>query len=429
MRMKALWFSNSPCGSVMRNKSTVVKSGGWLISLESELKKVDRLQLEVAFFSDKEEPPFYFDGVKYYPMCRSFYKSRNGINRVRERFVPQRVSDAKVLPIMLDVIRQSKPDIIHIHGTEEAFGLIAEHVKDIPIAFSIQGLLAPYAEKFFSGIPADFVEKHERLSDKLRGVSLIKDYRNMLYRAQRELGYLRKAKYVLGRTFWDREITGLCNPLRRYFIVNEILRKPFYGSQWDKSGFSQRMKIVSTVSVGIYKGFETLLKAARLLKEYAAFEFEWSVIGYDENSRLAGLVRQMTGIVPGDCNVKFCGRLDAGSMVAVLLDSDIYCHVSHMENSPNSVCEAMVLGMPVVATNAGGTPSLLDDGKEGLLYQDGDPYILAGRIAMLASDFGFARRLGRAARERALRRHDPQGVTGELMSAYRQILDLEHERR
>ena len=426
--MKVLWFSLSPCGSLRRNGEQRVIQG-WMISLEDAIKRSGNVQLEVAFFSDSTEAPFSFEGVTYYPMCRNLYKKRNGLNRIKERYVSQDRRDARVLPIMLDVVRQSKPDLIHIHGTEEAFGLIAEHVKDIPIAFSIQGLLAPYAEKFFSGIPADFVAKHERLVDKLRGMSFVRDYENILYRAQRELGYLYKAKYVFGRTFWDREVTGLLNPSRHYFVVNEILRKPFYCAQWDKSGFSQKVKIVSTVSIGIYKGFETLLKAARLLTEYAAFEFEWNVIGYDDNSRLAGLIRQMTGIVPKDCNVKFCGRLDADNMVEVLLGSDIYCHVSHIENSPNSVCEAMILGLPVVATNAGGTPSLLDDGKEGLLCQDGDPYILAGRIAMLAADFGFARRLGQAARERALRRHDPQCVTGELMAAYRQILDFEHERR
>ena len=135
----------------------------------------------------------------------------------------------------------------------------------------------------------------------------------------------------------------------------------------------------------------------------------------------------MTGIASKDYHISFCGRLDADNMTDVLLDSDIYCHVSHIENSPNSVCEAMMLGLPVIATNAGGTSSLLDDGKDGLLYQDGDPYILAGRIAMLASDFALATRLGQTARRRALKRHDPQNVTNELMSAYRQIIEMEHE--
>lgn len=40
---------------------------------------------------------------------------------------------------------------------------------------------------------------------------------------------------------------------------------------------------------------------------------------------------------------------------------------SHIENSPNNLCEAMILGMPCIATDAGGTSTLLSNMKDGLL--------------------------------------------------------------
>ena len=168
--MKILWFTNSPCGSIKRNPVLTVKSGGWLISLEAEIKKENNIQLEVAYFSDKHENSFVFENVKYYPMCRNKFDAGKGLNRIRERFIPQKDKDKKALPIMLDVVKQSQPDIIHIHGTEESFGLISDYIRDIPIVFSIQGMITPYKEKFFSGIPKEYAYKFDSLYDKVKGV-------------------------------------------------------------------------------------------------------------------------------------------------------------------------------------------------------------------------------------------------------------------
>ena len=82
MRMKILWFSLSPCGSVRRNNSKYVIQG-WMVSLEDEIKKCKGIQLEVAFFSDRKEEPFVFDGVKYYPMYQNIFDTSKGVNRIR----------------------------------------------------------------------------------------------------------------------------------------------------------------------------------------------------------------------------------------------------------------------------------------------------------------------------------------------------------
>lgn len=418
--MRVLWFSLTPCGSVRRHSGKVTM-GSWMISLEDEVKKIDGITLNVAYFSAKNESPFIYDSVNYYPM----YEEKNQQNvfvRIFSRFQSLESSDERRLRLMLNVIQESKPDIIHIHGTEESFGLVQKYVKNIPIVFSIQGMITPYTEKFFSGIPADFIKKKEPIQYKLRGLSYLNDYEKMLFKSRRELEYLRNARYILGRTTWDRNITCLVNSRREYYVVNEVLRQPFYNAEWSKDRFGEPIQIVSTVSVGVYKGYETLLKAAKLLSEYARFSFKWNVIGYDRDNRCAKLSEELTGIRPGDCHIEFSGIVPAEEIVRILLGSDIYCHVSHIENSPNSVCEAMILGMPVIASFAGGTSSLLEDGKEGLLYQDGDPYSLAGKIVSLVLNNSYAKQLGKKARERAIIRHDPHKVSNELLIAYSNIL-------
>jgi glycosyltransferase involved in cell wall biosynthesis len=95
---------------------------------------------------------------------------------------------------------------------------------------------------------------------------------------------------------------------------------------------------------------------------------------------------------------------------------------SFAENSSNSLCEAQTVGVPCVAAAAGGTPSIVDDGRTGLLYPAGDPEALAEQVARVLSDDLLASRLGSAGRGEALLRHARRRVVGELLAAYRSIL-------
>lgn len=419
--MKVLWFTNSPCSSIKRYKEKTL-SGGWLTSLENALKYEKDINLSIAFISNSEKDPFIFEGTTYYPIFDK--TSQIPIKKLINRLKPLSQKEEKLLPSMLYIIQQCQPDIIHIHGTEECFGLITEHITTIPIVFSIQGLIAPYREKFFSGLSYHDIKKYEGWYNKLKMTSIKEDFQSFVYRGERECKYLKKASYIIGRTFWDKDITFLLNPNRKYFIVNEILRDEFYTSQWKKSEFNNELQIVSTLSFGFYKGTETILKAAQLLTNYANFNFKWHIIGYNSNTPILQITEKILNLNHQNYNIKLHGRLDAQQIANILMTSDIYCHVSHIENSPNSVCEAMVMGMPIIASYAGGTSSLLEHEKDGLLIQDGDSYILAGAICSLQKDFKKAQQYGLSAQAKATSRHAPKNIIKELLHAYKEIVNL-----
>jgi glycosyltransferase involved in cell wall biosynthesis len=84
----------------------------------------------------------------------------------------------------------------------------------------------------------------------------------------------------------------------------------------------------------------------------------------------------------------------------------------------------MLLGMPCIATFAGGTGSMLKDGEEGIMIQDGDPWALAGSILELYRDPVKAQKYGQNARQRALIRHDKETITNGLIDIYQKVLDL-----
>ena len=84
------------------------------------------------------------------------------------------------------------------------------------------------------------------------------------------------------------------------------------------------------------------------------------------------------------------GNFGGGEALAghLLMTADVYVQVSHIENSPNSLCEAMLAGVPVVASYPGGTASRVQDLVHGGLVQDGDPYVLAGALKETSSRSG-----------------------------------------
>lgn len=417
--MKVLWFSLSPCGSLRRNNTKRVIQG-WMISLEDALKQNTDIELEVAYFSDKEEKAFTYDGVKYYPM---YIKRGSGIlAKIIETYRTTEAIDKQAKAVMLDVVKQSTPDLIHIHGTEQSFGLIAEEVKNIPICYSLQGLLAPISERFFAGYTEAQINKYRGLYAKLRGTTATHDYRRISKKGEREIGFIKGAKYILGRTEWDHSICKMINPDARYFVINEILREPFYTTNWKKEKFGKPLQLLTVLSPGqIYKGYETLLKAASLLKKHYGNDFVWNVAGYSSNNWLADIGHKIYKTTNKDCNINLCGLVSAEELAAMLANTDIYIQTSHIENSPNSLCEAMVVGTPIIATNVGGTETMLQGC--GTLIPDGDPYIMAATIIKVAGDFDKAKQKSTKGIDIAITRHNKNEIALQLKKTYNHIIN------
>lgn len=417
--MKVLWFSLSPCGSLRRNNAKRVIQG-WMISLEDVLKQNTDIELEVAYFSDKKEDAFTYDGVKYYPM---YIKRGNGIlAKFIETYRTTESVDKQSKTVMLDVVKQSAPDLIHIHGTEQSFGLIAEDIKHIPICYSLQGLLAPISERFFAGYTETQINKYRGLYAKLRGTTATHDYRRINKKGEREINFIKDAKYILGRTEWDRAICRMLNPKAEYFVINEILRPPFYTTRWRKEKFGKPLQLLTVLSPGqIYKGYETLLKAASLLKQHFGNDFVWNVAGYTTNNWLADIGHKIQKTTNKKCNINLCGLVNAEELAKMLADTDIYIQTSHIENSPNSLCEAMLVGVPVIATNVGGTETMLQGC--GTLIPDGDPYIMAATIIKVAENFDNAKQKSVKGIDIAISRHNKNEIALQLKETYNHIIN------
>ncbi len=423
--MKVLWFANTPCGATEKLSGQDVTGGGWLYALSETLKNKKNVELHIAFYWGEEMEPFLYEGIYYHPVLRNGYGNKLGryIYRLKQQFFNSSLDDIEVHRL-LNTIKSVNPDIIHIHGSEENFGLVGQYLnKSVPIVLSVQGMLSPCSYKLYSGFSRESVLKNESIISKICLDGYSAQERKMKIRVNREKIIYKTINNIIGRTSWDNDCTLALNANRNYFICNEILRDQFMISNWEAPSADSKIVLTTTISYGLYKGLEMIYETSRVLHAQD-IDFEWNVIGIAKGDKYDVITRKITGIKPEDHKIKLLGRKNADEMLEIFNQSNIYIQVSHIENSPNSLCEAMVIGMPIIASYAGGTSSMLKDGKEGILVQDGDPYRLAGAIINMCRDYKRAIELGRNARDRALVRHNPGNVVGELLEIYKTITEI-----
>jgi glycosyltransferase involved in cell wall biosynthesis len=414
--MKVLWFTNTPVGGDEILKLGATR-GGWLSSLEKVLK--DKVELSIAFYYARFSENFNHKGVSYFPICKKNWR----VHIIRKNIFGDFI-DKEDLPKYLSIIRKIKPDVIHIHGTEDPFGCILGET-DIPVVVSIQGNYTVYNHKYFSGIERDYAH--------IRNISILSPYSwifnkswNQRYRTssvpktKREKKNLRNCHYIIGRTDWDRRITRILAPQSVYFHCDEVLRDSFYQNKWEKPD-NKKVIVHTTAGEAIFKGFETVCQALNELNKIG-INIEWRIAGMSKGNLLDKMVKKkLKGSYPHR-GLIFLGNLHEKALVDRMLEADIYVLPSHIENSPNSLCEAMILGMPCITTLAGGSSSLLKDKEEGLVIQDGDPWSMAGAILELAADKELAIRYGQKAGETALIRHNKDKIVSELLEIYKALI-------
>ncbi|MEW5676283.1 glycosyltransferase family 4 protein [Flavobacterium enshiense] len=102
-----------------------------------------------------------------------------------------------------------------------------------------------------------------------------------------------------------------------------------------------------------------------------------------------------------EVTVHFTGRLPKPDWLALSSEYDIFINTTHFDNTPVSVMEAMALGLPVVTTNVGGIPYLLEQEKDGLLVADGEVTAMVAAIERLLEQPELALKLSQNARTKA----------------------------
>ena len=405
--MRVLWFSVTP--SMYEEKTY----GGWVASLEHIIRKyANDIDLGIAF----EHPDQCFkverDGVTYYPMNKA-------TSRLRQlRLKLNYANDWKFLrPLAHNVINDFKPDIIHCFGSEWPFGLLAREV-DVPIVIHMQGFINIYSLSESMCCRNSDIYKYHHYNP---AAIIHYWYRSLKSGSanKREQEIMRRNKYFMGRTEWDKNIVKYYSHDARYYHCEEAIRPEILHSKltWTFTP-RKKMRIVTISSASSLKGNNTILHTAKLLKDFG-FDFEWRVAG---NMDTFKLFESITNLRHTDLNIKLLGFINADEVAKELSEADVYVHTAIIDNSPNSLCEAQLIGCPVVSTYIGGIPQLVSHGHTGLLYPFNEPHTLAFTLMNIHGDRLLLESLSSNERSVACKRHDEQAIMAGLQDIYNDII-------
>jgi len=417
--MRVLWFSVTT--SLYNDKRNIHNGGGWIDSLERIVVDNNQIDLAVAFVENSLDIPFQkveSEYVTYYLMGLK----RNLFQRLKDKFSFADIDNETLLRCM-SVISDYNPDLIHIFGSEWCFGLIKEKTN-IPIVIHMQGCWPTYRNAIYPPGFSKINKYFENIFNFHKIFQQIISEKQSKYRARREEHILRINNNYMGRTRWDLALTMLYNKKSNYYYCSEALRPEIADckGKWN-SHRVEPMEIITVGGSNTLKGYDVVLKTAFLLKENSDLYFKWNLCGPTTQDMVD--FEKKTGIKCRDVNVFPLGRCSTEQVKEYLLSSYIYVHTAYIDNSPNSVCEAQYLGLPIIATSVGGIPSLFSiEYPTDFLIPTNDPYYLASKILQLNKDKNLLNKLSELNYKTAQNRHNKETLYQSLMECYKAMINL-----
>lgn len=417
--MRVLWTVNLiPADMALELNMKPEVLGGWVEAMTSQLRTEPEVELAIACKCEKgTDFNKKVNSVRYYSLS---YSSGTGLEELTLRCE--------------QIIEAFKPDVIHIEGTEFLHAramLCAAEKAGIPAVSSMQGILNGQYTYQCGQLQMDDMLLSGSLTQMFAALILhLRKRKWYKPRMVNEREIIEKSRYILGRTTWDRAHTYAINPDAKYFSCNRVLRAPFYGEKWTTERM-QRHSIYVGNGYFALKGLHFVVQALpELIREYP--DVKVYVAGYEpykkKDSRsffkkgYAAYLKKLICDLGVQEHIEFTGPLNAEEVAKKLASVNAYVLCSAIENSPNTLGEAMLVGTPCVAAYVGGVPDMAEDGKEALFYRNDDPQLLAWNIKRIFDSDELALQLSENGRERAAVTHNPEINAKTLLSVYETIL-------
>ncbi|MBU2473242.1 MAG: glycosyltransferase [Candidatus Omnitrophica bacterium] len=417
--MRVFWFNNILFPEAAQSLGLPPPvSGGWMPALGHALNETGKIKLAVAtvvenpLWSKKE-----IGGIVHYviPLSKG---GRKGVGL--------RLSK-KLLEDCLKAIEDFVPDVVHVHGTEYFYGLpSAKNLVQCPAIVSIQGVIKEFAKVYWGGLSFKEILKYQSILRLMFGRGLLPEKR-IWHKAAKymEQEIIKGNRYFIGRTLWDKAHLLEINPTADYYHCDELLRPPFYSIHWEPNHMAKYSIFAASARYPI-KGFHLLLKAAAMLKRdfpEMSIRVADGLIGRRPrrktyNTLLYDLI-DSSGLK--DCVVPL-GLLSAEEMAKEMSKAHAVVIPSFIENSSNSLAEAMLVGAPCVASLAGGTTTMIDDRQTALGFPAGDAAMLAECLRMIFSDDKLANNLSKSAKATAQKRHDKKIIVKTMLQIYEDVI-------
>lgn len=355
-----------PSGTGRYFGRTEETAGGWVSGLLKGLESVQEFQ--VSYLAFEKENAFciqeqMIDGINY---VLAGYRDEKDIQ---------------------DILRRYPADVYHYYGTEtETARYFVNCLPYDRTLVYIQGIITACKDAWMAS--------YDKYHDVSAGMKLyMKLNQNLLKkRSETELSIFRKAKFIAGRTSWDHETAESYGFQGIYYHLDETLRNNFYtAEQWNLKEMKPHTIFVSQASYPL-KAAHMVIEIVKILKQdypdmvcYIGGEnlMESSSLATRLHISYAAYVQKLIHEYHLEEQIRFTGTLKEEEVIAHLQQANVFLLPSAMENSSNSLQEAMILGVPSVASSTGGTPIMVGSEDNCLLYPFDEPAAGAERIVRI----------------------------------------------
>ena len=332
-----------------------------------------------------------------------------------------------------EIVDDFSPEVLHIFGTEYGHSLAAAKAMNNPnkTLIGLQGVISECAKEYMADLPSE-VQAQVSFRDWLKKDSMKQQQEKFYIRGEREKEVLKLCGHVTGRTEFDKNAAHAMNPKAAYHYMNETMRSEFYEGQWKREECKEHSIFFSQADYPL-KGFHYLLQALKeIKKKYPDVTINVagnSLVNYKtlkdkiKISAYGKYLRKLIKDLQMEDKITFLGKLSAEEMKQQYLKCHTFVCASSLENSPNSVGEAMLLGVPVVASNTGGIPSMVMHEKEGLLFEKGNAKDLAKAVMQTWEESTQVVRMNENARSKARKTHDADKNYTTLLEIYNNIIN------
>lgn len=394
-KIKVLWVSNVPPIPIYSNNSTF--GGGWLAGAYESIKGVKAIELSMAFpvISKTGIIEGSFESVNYYGFS---------LPRILKVIKIRPIESVFLRKYLSKIIKKSSPDILHIFGTEFLQTRVAVesfHNPDKTI-IHIQGLVSVYSKHCLLNFP--FLIRHLFVPSSIVRSTIYGKSRKFYKAGKDEIKAIQQVSNVMGRTEWDEACTKQINSSVNYIHCGETLRQSFYdeSSQW-KYEKCRKHSIYFSQSSSQVKGLHLVLPIlSELILRYPDVHLyiggnspigSNDLFGMIRRSPLGWYIKHQIKKYKLENYVTFLGVQNEQQVVQNLKNAHVFLSASLIENSPNSIGEALLVGTPVVSSDVGGVKDFIKHGENGFIYPVDEPYMLNYYIGILFDNIEIAKRI------------------------------------
>jgi glycosyltransferase involved in cell wall biosynthesis len=393
--------------------------GGW-VDLNIEIFRSLGYEIGVIYPNEKKEAEFIIkDNIKFFPL-----RQKRRLNLLLSFY------DSDIN----NIINIFNPDLVFLEGTELTNTYRIARALKTGYLLSMQGNLESVYKTYNGGLTLSSLFNTAGFIGILTwlGLSYVK-YLVIWPKIKYEKFVLYNASAYIGRTEWDYELVPKSKK-NLYYKIERPLRLPFYSDSWVFENCKKYRIFFGNGKIS-YKGLHDVINAVKILKEkYSDIEVIVAA-GYDNSKWPFNLIKYNYYIkyiikkYSLEENVKLVGEINDNDIKKLMLSSNVFVLSSYIENSPNTLAEAMMLGLPSVVTSVGGVSSMTKDNISSCFYSPGDIDALVFLIKRIFEDVAFAKELSSNSKGIAKRAHNIDIIAKKFAASTIDFLKLNSQHK